>query len=193
MKPPRQGCSVRTVRSVAVALLVVLLALTGASCGGDDEASSAEEWVDSFCTAALDWQNEIDSLVEEAGDDITALSADDIRQLGEDAEGATDEFIDEVRALGAPETESGEEIDRATDELTNTVESEKEEIRGAVEDVEDVTEFGSALATVTTSFGQMLAALGETIETIASDESDEELRTAFEDSEACDELREEQE
>jgi methyl-accepting chemotaxis protein len=178
-------------RSVALALLVAVLAVAATGCGGDESTSSAEEWVDAFCTAALDWQNEIESLAEEASD-LSALSTDDVRTLGEDADAATDEFIDEVRELGAPDTESGEEIDQAADELTNTVEAEKEEIREAVEDVDDITEFGTAVATVTTSFGQMGTELGEMLETIGSAEADDELRTAYEDSEACDELREDE-
>jgi hypothetical protein len=181
---------VKAVRSVALALFVGLLALAAAGCGGngDDEASAADEWVESFCGAALDWENEMERIGEDIGD-ISDLSSDRIRELGEEADAATQDFVDEVRELGGPDTASGDAIEQETQELSDTVDAEREEIRTAVEDVEGIVDVGDAVATVTTSLGQMLDQVSDVLETIGSSEADDELRTAYEASETCDELR----
>ena len=175
------------VRSLALALLVAVLALTATSCGSD-ESTSAEEWIDAFCTAGLEWRTELERIGEEARD-VTSLSIDRIEELADEGNAATEDFVDEVQALGRPETESGERIELSVDEFANTVEREQGEIEQAVEDVEGITDAANAAATVTTSVGEMFAALGDTLETLGSADADEELRAAFEESEVCDALR----
>ena len=172
-----------------LALLVAMLAITATGCGGgDDEATSAEEWTDAFCTAALEWRTELERIGEEARD-VSSLSVDRIEELADEGNAATEDFVDEVQELGRPETASGDQIELAADELSNTVDRERAEIETAVEDIEGIPEAATAAGTVTASVGEMFAALGDTLETLGSSDADEELRAAFEESEVCDQLR----
>jgi hypothetical protein len=176
------------VRSLAVALLVASLALVAAGCGGNGETSSAEEWADDFCSAVVDWRSEL----ERIGNDLTdtgSLSEDRIRELAGEADTATRDLIDTVRGLGAPDTESGDEVEQSVNEFADTVDAEREEIEEAVDEIEGIVDIGDAIATVGTSLGAMATALGEVLATFGGAEVDEEIRTAFSESEACDQLQ----
>lgn len=177
------------VKSLALALLVAVLALTASGCGGGgEETSSAEEWIDAFCTAGLEWRTELERIGEEVRD-VSSLSVDRIEELAEEGDAATDDFVDEVQDLGRPETASGEQIELAIDDLANTFDRESAEIEGAVDEIDGIAEAATAGGTVTASVGEMMVALGDTLETLGSSDADEELRAAFEESEVCDELR----
>ena len=165
--------------------LVASLALVSTGCGGDDEpeASTAAEWAESLCTAITTWTDEMQEIQE-----AVTPSAESIEQAADDVETATDDFIEEVRGLGAPETESGQAIEDAVQEFTDTAEAEKAEVLEAVDDVEDATDVASALSVVGTSLQAMATALQSMFEAFENEDVGGELETAFEETPACTEL-----
>lgn len=173
-------------RTLAVALLAAVLAVaTGC---GSDSSTAADEWADSFCTAVVEWRDELERIGDEI-QDPSSLSEDRIRELADEADVATTDLVETVRDLGAPDTESGDEIEQSVNEFADTVEAERAEIEDAVDEVDNVVDVADAIATVGTSLGAMFTALGEVLATFGSSEVDEEIRTAFSESEACDELQ----
>ena len=175
---------------LAVAVAVLLLALVAAGCGSEDEASSAAEWADSFCTATQDWMNELERIGEDLSD-LSTLSSETIDRAVEEARDATDTYVDDVRELGAPETESGDEIESSLENLADEVEAEKEEAEQALEDAEGEGLPGLAAAgrEIAASVSAMFAALQGTFAALEQADVDGELETALEGSTACDELR----
>lgn len=178
-------------RRALLGSFVAALALVGASCGGDDEPSaseaSASEWADGFCTAVTTWTSEL----EEIGDafrDPSTLSTDAVKQAARDAGAATEQFVTDVRALGAPDTEAGEQVQDSVDELADMVEQQKSEIEEAVEDASGLTGLTAAIASVGTALSSMATAFQSTLETLEAADASGELEQALEDSEACDEL-----
>jgi hypothetical protein len=170
----------------ALAAAVAALALVASGCGDDNgEASSAEEWAEEFCTLVNDWETELEGIGEDLEDD---LSQDSIEQAAEDADSATDSFVDDLRALGGPDTESGDVVEQEVEELGDTVDDEREEIRQAVEDAEDLGDVARAFGVIGESIAAMTSAVEETLQSIDDADPGDELRTALEETEACDEV-----
>ena len=173
--------------AVALASLLLLVGLA-AGCGDDEpDESEAVAWVDSFCTATVDWTTELERIIDDAGD-LTNLSSATIEAAAQEASDATDAYVEEVRDLGSPETEGGDEIETALDALADEIDEESAEIEDSVEDIDGLTGLATAGREVAASVNAMFTALQTVFETIESSDPAGELRTAYEDSEACDEL-----
>lgn len=173
-------------RTTAVLVLVAASALVAAGCGGDDESpTAADEWVQEFCTTVIAFRDDLEQIRDGLGESLSVAS------LEEAADGAsmrTEDFVDELRALGAPETESGQEVENSVEALADTAEAEKDDVQDAVDGVSDVTDIPGALTAIGTSLQEMANALQRTLDAIEAEDVDGELRTAFENSTACDEL-----
>jgi methyl-accepting chemotaxis protein len=169
------------------ATVVVALALVAAGCGGEDEPETASTavWAEGFCTAVTDWTDEIERI---AGDAASSLSEESLREAADGVSTATDTFVEELQDLGAPDTESGQEIEDATQELTDAVEAEKADVEEAVEGASDTTEIAAALAVVGSSLQTLATALQSTLQAIEDADVSGELQTALEDSPACENL-----
>jgi hypothetical protein len=175
-------------RVLALAALIASLALVASGCGGDDSsAASADEWAEEFCTTVQTWMDELERIGEDLGD-ASSLSADTIREAGEEADTATDDFVQSLRDLGAPETDSGNAVEEELEELADTVEAEREEIREIVDEAEGLGGVAEALGTIGNSIGAMGTALQQTLETLDDADASGELETALENAESCDEL-----
>ena len=174
-----------TGRALLVAgLLAGLLAAAG--CGGGDNGgggSSAEDWANGLCTAITDWTESVQATSNslKSGD----LSESSLRDAAEDFGGATEEFVDDVRDLGAPDTEAGEQAKEEIDKLADSVDENAAEIDEAVEGGGNLGETVSAVTQALATMGQQLAATFTALEEL---DAGSELEDAFRDAEACDDL-----
>ncbi|HEX2345206.1 MAG TPA: hypothetical protein VHI12_01340 [Gaiellaceae bacterium] len=162
------------------------LALVAAGCGGGDESSASptEEWANSFCTAITTWKDSLTSVTEQFSS-LSSLTSEALTDAANDAKSSTETFVDELRALGPPETESGEAVKSSIDELSNTVESEVAKIESTAEGVSGLADLPSAITSITTSISAMSSAVSSTAQTAESADTSGELRTALEDTPAC--------
>ena len=174
----------------ALLIVVAWLMLVAAGCGGDDEPemSATAEWVDGFCTAAADWKAELQSIGENLAD-TSSFSTDTLEQAAQDASDATDAFVDDVRGLGEPDTESGQAVDDAVQQLADTVDAQKADIEAAVEDLSGITDLASAGAEIASSLAAMFTALQQAFAAIDSADPGGEIKTAFDQTESCAEVR----
>jgi hypothetical protein len=172
---------------LAVSVLVSALALAVTGCGGGDEATPAEEWADGVCTAISSFNDDLRQIGDQLADP-SSLSQDGLDEATNDARTATDTLVEDLRSLGAPETESGEEARQAIDDLATTVEDDFSEIELAVEGVSDITEIPGAITAISASLASIGTALSTTIPTIEGVDVQGELRDAFEQTASCDEL-----
>ena len=174
----------------ALLAVVAALALVAAGCGGDDEAASddsAVEWADAFCSAVVTWTNDLQA-IGDMFDDPSSLSIDSLRDAGDDVTAATDRFVEDVRALGRPETEAGEEVESSVEALADTVDAERAKIEEALEGSDGVTEALGAASTISASIAAMATAFQETFAEIDQADGSNELESAFEEADSCDEL-----
>ena len=173
--------------TLIASLLVSVLALVAAGCGGDDESSEAvpvDQWADEFCTAVGSWKDNLQE-IRDRFTDLSSLNEDSLNEAADDAEGATDEFVDDLRALGRPDTPSGQEIEDSLQTLEDTVEQEKSDVQDAVDNVEDLGDIPAAISAVGSALMSMANALQSTFDSIQNEDVGDELHTAIEESEAC--------
>ena len=175
-------------KAFALAALAFVVAVA-AGCGGDDESSEdpTAAWASGFCNAVTTWTDELESITSQFSD-TSSLSEEGIQSAAEDAKSATDQLIDDLRGLGSPETESGEDVRSAVDGLSTTLENEAAKIEDTANGVSGLTELPSAISTITTSLSAMATAFSDTFTTIQNADVDGELESALEDSPECDEI-----
>lgn len=170
---------------------VAALALAGlaAGCGGSDESSGAEtnptaEWADGFCNAVTDWTKELQTVTEQFTD-ASNLSQDGIRSAADDVRGATQTLIDDLRDLGTPDTESGQEVRSSLDSLSTTLDTETSQIQDTAEGISGIADLPSAISEISTSLSALGTAFSQTLQTIEKADVDGELQSALQDSPAC--------
>ena len=171
---------------LALSAVVAVAALAAAGCGGSDDSESdpTAAWASGFCTAVTDWTDELQTITSSFSD-TSNLSEDGLRTAADDVRSATQQLVDEIRDLGAPETDGGEEIRSALDSLSTTLETESAGIEQTVDSISGLTGLANAAASITTSLSAMGTAFSETLQTIDAADVDGELQSALEDSPEC--------
>lgn len=170
-----------------IASAVAALALVAAGCGGSDESSSAspaDEWADGFCTAITTWTDSVKGVTDQFTD-LSSFSQDGLETAATDVKGATEDLVDDLQGLGAPDTESGQDVKDSIDELTSTLESEVGTIEDTAQGVSDLTAIPGAITSITSSLTAMGTAFSSTFQAVEDADVEGELQTAFEDSPAC--------
>jgi hypothetical protein len=171
-------------RRLALAGAVLALAATAVSCGGDDETDSTAAWASDFCSAITGWTDELENITSQFSD-ASNLSQEGLQSAAEDARGVTQDLVDELRALGAPPTESGDEIEATLDELSTTLEDETESIEERAQDVSNLTELPDAIQDISGSLAAISSAFSSALTAIQESDARGDLRTALEDTPEC--------
>lgn len=176
-------------RAALLAALVASVALVVAGCGGDDEPETSQttEWAQDFCTTVNEWTDALGAIGDDL-EDPSALSVDAIRDAADEAEGATDDFVEALRDLGRPETESGDQVESSIEGLADTLEQERDDVEQAIDDMSDLTDVPGAITAIGTSLSAMGGALQQTLDAIEAADAQNELETAFDEAEACQDL-----
>ncbi|HEU4973246.1 MAG TPA: hypothetical protein VFT35_15110 [Gaiellaceae bacterium] len=177
-------------RSWIVAIVVLAMAGIAAGCGGDDEsdADPTAAWASGFCSAVTDWTNELQTITSQFSD-TSNLSQDGLESAAGDLRDATDTLVSDIEDLGAPDTDSGEEVKSSLDTLSTTLQDETSEIEDTAQGVSSVADLPSAISTISASLASLGNAFSQTLQTIDDADVDGELRTALEDSPECADIR----
>jgi len=174
-------------QAIAIVTLVASVGLVAAGCGGGDESSSATptvDWADGFCTATTSWTDELQAIGDRF-DDSSSLSLDTVEEAVGDARDATQSFLDDVRALGRPDTQSGQQAVDELNELATELESSVDRIEEEVSGASGITGAISASAVVVVEVAKMALAVQSTRSRIEGDVSSE-LQDAFKQADSCD-------
>ncbi len=171
-------------RVLVLGLLAVSLA---AGCGGDGggSGSSATEWADDVCSSIVTWTGSISSAADSLREEPTE---DKLRTAVEDVKSATNDFVDEVQALGPPDTDAGEQAQESLEALADDLEESTETIDKALEDASGPSETLEALTVVTGALSTMGSRLSTTFTELEELDAGGELEDAFEEADSCDEL-----
>jgi hypothetical protein len=176
-------------RLVSARLLLVAPAVAvalAAGCGGDDDTSATTAWAGDVCSAISTWTESMRDVSESVR--AGGLSEDALSDAVEDAKSTTDAFVDDLRELGAPETDAGEEAQAALDELADDLDQATDTIDGALADVSGAGDVLSAISVVTgalASMGEQVAAAFRELEQL---DAAGELEDAFREADSCDEI-----
>lgn len=176
-------------RSTLAALTIGFVLALATGCGGDD--ASAEGWAGDVCSSVQEWRENLTSLVVDA--QAGGLSADSITTAVEGGVEATRRLREQLRDVGPPDTQAGDEIERELDELADQVVTEVEaaqaEAEGLPED-QSVPELLESLTSIGAGLQSVVGDVQETFADIQELEPGTELEEAFESSEDCQSLRE---
>ena len=173
----------------AIVLAAVIARVTEDDSGATDPAS----WASSVCTSLSDWQSSITALADVSGGELTKES------LGEKldtAQTATEQLVTELKDLGPPDLEAGEELkqqlDAAADDLGASYESLKSGAQDAL-DADSPAAFLQALAALAPEFQNLLDQVRSTVTDLENanvvEDAKAELQQAFADAESCQALR----
>jgi methyl-accepting chemotaxis protein len=164
-------------------VVVLVIAVLAAGCGGDDEDPNAA-WADDVCGSVSSW---VDS-VREAADSVTSGQGS-VDDAVDDVKSATEQLDDDLSGLEPPE---------AAEQVQDTLEQLLDQLRSGVRTIEDAVDNasgGQALAALST-IGATISTMSEAVQSAFDDLRDADtgdtLRQAFEDSDDCQELRQEQ-
>jgi hypothetical protein len=173
---------VKTVRPAGLVILAALVFLA-AGCGGDDERS-ATDWAGDVCSAISTWSDSVTSTAESLG--AGGLSEEALRDAADEFEGATNDFVEELRDLGPPNVEGGEEAQESIDQFADEVDESVSELEQAVDEASDV----SGIVAAATAASAALSTLGELVSTTVATlgAAGNELAEAFAEADSCDEL-----
>jgi methyl-accepting chemotaxis protein len=174
-----------TGRLLAVGLASLTLSLGAAACGGDEEDPAAQ-YADSVCTGLSDWKSDLESTVQGVTDDLGSLSANEVGDAVDSALDSTRNLVDDLRGLGAPDTESGEQAKQDVDALADSLQQRADTLRDAADSGNVV----SVISAVTTEVQGAVQDVSQTLTELRQLEPGQDLRQAFEDDETCQSLTE---
>ena len=157
-------------------------ALLASGCGSSSDTSSAEEWANKLCGAFTTWEGAIRS---SASDLQSNPSKDGLQTFADDADQATSSFLDELKGLGKPDTQGGEQAKQELDQLSSELNSEVEKIKQSAEGVSDLSGAASAVSVVSGSLVTMGNQVSSTVKQLQQADVDDELKQAFSSAESC--------
>ena len=174
-----------------IAVIVLAAATLAAGCGGgssssgtatEGSATPAEDWANSVCQAFSDWNSSIREATTSIGDNPTE---EGIKSAGDEIRGATETLADDLRGLGRPDTESGQEAKDAIDQLATSLDTSMQKISDALDNASGTSGLvtaGTTIVNTLTEMGQQVSTTGQQLEDL---DAQGELRDAFEQSDSC--------
>jgi hypothetical protein len=135
-----------------------------------------------------DWTKELGTITSQFSD-TSNLSQDGLQSAASDLQDATDTLVAELKDLGAPDTQSGEEVRSSLDSLSTTLESETSEIEDTAQGVSSIADLPSAITKISASLSALGTAFSQTLQAIDSADVGGELQTALEDSPECADIK----
>jgi hypothetical protein len=171
--------------------VVATFALGVAACGdsdGDGQGSEAEAWADGVCSAVGEWTDAVDE-ARTTLRDPSGLTADDIEGAYDEVADATESFVTDLRNVGSPDTEAGDEAKRQLSTLSDQLQSQADVIeRAAGEGADSLDELLAKASTVTGAVSTMTTDALATLDDLRQLDGTHELETAFESAPSCQEL-----
>lgn len=179
-----------------LAVLILALAVVAAGCGGGGSSSTgatgdtgsssaatpAEDWANSVCQAFVDWNNSITA----AGQGISQNPSEDgIRTAGEDIQSATDTLVDDLRGLGRPDTESGQEAKDDIDQLATSLDTSRQKINEAMDNASGTTGAVNAASTIANTLVEMGQEVSTAFTQLQDIDAQGELEDAFTSADSC--------
>jgi hypothetical protein len=165
------------------------LALLAAGCGGDgggDETLSTNEWANGLCGAITTWTDSLQS----AAEPLTGgnISKEALQNAADEVQSSTKTFTEDLKDLGKPDTETGQEAKDLLDGLDETLNQDADEIKSTVDDA-SATDILGTVSTVSAKLGTMSQQVASTFNQLDQLDASNELHQAFQEADSCDEIR----
>ena len=176
-----------------LAILILSAAIVAAGCGGgssnssggtgtESSATAADDWANSVCEAFVAWNNSI----TDAGQGIRDNPSEEgIKTAGDQIQTATQTLADDLRGLGRPETDSGQEAKDTIDQLAMNLDTSLQKIDEAMDNASGTTGAVAAASTIGTSLVEMADHVSTAFQQLQEVDAQGELQSAFEQGDSC--------
>jgi hypothetical protein len=175
---------------VAIVIALLIFRLTD----GDSGSVETTAWADSVCASLSDWRSSITSLADVSGGTLTP---DSLGEKLDAAESATSQLITELKKLGPPDLEAGEELSLELNAAADRLEADFETLKSGAENAAEAdtpSAFLQALAALAPVFQGLLDQIRTTVDDLqnasVTEEAKTELQQAFDEAESCRQLAE---
>ena len=142
--------SIRKQSLIAVAASLVFVAAGCGSSGGGStttaSASATETWASGVCSSITTWQAAIKSAAGSVKSDPTKSG---LQTAAGDAKSATETLASDLKGLGKPDTQAGQQAKDSLDQLSTSLQKDVTTIENAVKGVSGVSGVLAAVSTVT--------------------------------------------
>jgi membrane protein implicated in regulation of membrane protease activity len=180
--PSPEGASPNGPKAIWSGALVVVAAFLLAGCGGDSEPSASESYANSVCSDVSTWVTSIQDTTRSIQDQGLSLTKSDIESAVNDVSDSTQTLVDDVKGLGAPDTEDGQKAETALDGLGTQLTQQVDTVKQAVNSNQGTL----ALATtVTAAVSAGTKAVETTYNNLKNLDPAGELSDAFKNSDDC--------
>lgn len=172
-----------------VLVVFAALALVVAGCGGSDSGeASTEAWANDVCSAISDWTAALTATTSALANP-SDLSVSSFKETVNGLADATETFVDDVRGLGRPETDAGQQAQEELTQLSDQLRTEADELRTELESgANSLTALLGKVSALTGTLSAMSNAVGTTFDDISNLDGADELESAFESAENCESL-----
>jgi phage-related protein len=176
-----------------LAILVLAAAIVAAGCGGGSSSSSGTSGTESSATAADDWANSVceafvawNNSIRDAGQGIKDNPSEEgVKTAGEQIQTATQTLADDLRGLGKPDTESGQQAKDTIDQLATNLDTSLQKINEAMDNASGTSGAVAAASTIGTSLVEMGDHVSTAFQQLQDIDAQGELQSAFEQSDSC--------
>lgn len=180
------------IAAVVIGIAAIVVAVIAMRLSDDNGPQTTEEWAGEVCSSLSDWRDSITSLADVSGEPLTPDTLRD--KLGE-ADDATTALVSQLRDLGPPDLEAGDELEQQLDESAEELESRFDDLKESAEVAADApaSEFLQQLARLASDFAALQTAISTTVSSLqnanVTEDSKAELQQAFADAPSCQSLQ----
>lgn len=163
--------------------LIAVVALLAAGCGKSKKPETAADWASSFCTSVNTWKSSLNSAIAplKSGN----VTKDSVQSAFNDFKSATDTFTKDIKSLGKPPTQAGDQAKSDLDQLSSQIDSQVKTIQDAVKNVTSISSALTIVPTVTTALTAMRTDVQTTYGQLKQLDAKGELTTAFQNAQSC--------
>lgn len=183
----QHGRMVRRVNAGALLMLIGVLAVVAAGCGGRSDKTANEAYANSVCSAVGTWEHQIKSIVTDLSGGISKAS---LQSKISQAESATKTLTKQIKALPPPNTSDGQaaktQVDQLATELTKTVDAAKSAV-AQIPSNASVTTIAAALAPLAPQVQGLANTAQSTLKALQTGSSS--LASAFKSAGSCKNLK----
>lgn len=154
---------------------------SGAS-GTESSATAADDWANSVCEAFVNWNNSITDAGQAIKDNPTE---EGINSAGDEIRSATQTLADDLRGLGRPDTETGQQAKDTIDQLVTSLDTSLQKIRDAMDNASGTAGAVTAASTIGTSLVTMADHVSTAFGQLEDIDTQGELQSAFESADSC--------
>jgi hypothetical protein len=173
-----------TMTAVLAAALVALAAACGGSSSSNDTTTeTASDWANTICGSMSTWVTAVQNSMEPVSKgDISKAS---LTGAGDDLKSATTTFTSDVKALGPPDTASGQQAKAEIDSLADELSSDADTIKAALNDISSGSGITAAVTTISTTAQKMGTQAQAAVTTLKGLDAKGDLKSAFENAPNC--------